>query len=168
MGSIAAKADVGRAGVIMGSFGNSERPGAIGCGNNISPSAQVSVWERVVVFRAVKTVPEPCPFRTLFVPFSCLFRAGIALRPFLAVDRFRSWAASRHLSSVVSLGIARHTRAVSLYPSPRAARVATDGATGLGGVAVFGRRSGKRTWIFCAKRSAGAALSASRCDRDLP
>src|SRR5687768_14148711 len=66
-------------------------------------------WERGLwILRAGKTVPKPCPFRTLFVPVSCPIRAVAAV----AGVRSRSLATSPRLSSVVIV------IAWSLYHSP--------------------------------------------------
>src|SRR5687768_15917210 len=40
----------------------------------------------VAVFSLGKTMPKPCPFRTLFMPVSCLFRVRIVPRPRVAVS----------------------------------------------------------------------------------
>src|SRR5687767_6901984 len=60
------------------------------------------------MLRVGKTMPKPCPFRTLFVPFSCPIRISLAL----AADRSCSLATSPG-SSLVVIAIAW-----SLYHSP--------------------------------------------------
>src|SRR5688572_10430311 len=113
-------------------------------------AAQVRAGAGVVNSAVVKTVPEPCLFRVLFVPFSCCFvplsvwvwlmlHIGHPLRlsplvrgPWSVVRRVSRWSA----------------RVVPLYISPPPLRRWQRGAQRvLGKMRFSGAGSGKKFWI---------------------
>jgi hypothetical protein len=84
-----------------------------------------------------------CKFRA----DSCLFRARFVPRSFPVLIGSRSSPSSPRSSAVFPWSSRVRARCPSTL-TPRAAPAATNGATGLGGSAVFDSGSGKRFWIF--------------------
>jgi hypothetical protein len=139
-----------------------------GGGNNVFLAAQVWVGAGVVNSAVVKTAPEPCPFRVLFV----LFHAAVGLRmvdaahwPPPLVCRWSS--AVPRPSSVVSRW-SQCARSLYIYP-PALRRRRRRAQRDLSEMRFLIARSGKKFRIFFAARSAGVArvgaMGAARTDR---
>src|SRR5688500_12067641 len=88
-------------------------------GKKFLSAAQVGAWQGVEVLRGVKTVPKPCPFRVLFVPFSVHF-APFPIRLTLVVAPVRCGHESTEAAARVTFARDRN-RAVPPYIPPRCA-----------------------------------------------